>query len=1211
MLNQDNKSPVFIITGMHRSGTSLTASLMQSAGVHIGKRLMGAAHGNPKGHFENLDFVGFHEYALRSQGISQEGWTIQKNIQTPHQFLDKAKLIIAENERSNYWGWKDPRTTLFLNLWKNLLPQAYFIFTYRSPWEVIDSLYRRGDEIFCSNPTYALQIWMHYNQIILDFHYKFPEQSLLLNTETIIADHTVLSKLCVHKLGIQLKEPSEDILDKSLMKNLASDYYRQMLIKKFFPEAVDLYNDLNNQADIRCQPVHLDGLEVDSSFRDWVLQDWLDVYKIRNHSKKELEDSQSQLQQTQAELERSQSQLQQTQSELEQSQSQLQQTQSELEQSQSHLKLIQLKADKSLRGWILQDWLEIYKISNHAKKELDRSQSQVQQTQSKLERSQSQVQQTQSKLEQSQSQLKLLQDELQRAKSQLQKTQAKLEKSQSNLVYAQTLITAMQTSKFWKLRVAWFKIKAFFNLVPATEMFTPNKVLNIVSQTEDKLINTDSTQKDLSTDSSLKMFAFISGCPGDSYRYRCHHQAEIIKNLGYTVDVYEPLVFLYEQLLKKYRIIVAHRVPHTYEFEQFVLQAKQLGIIVVFDTDDLVFDPSRLSQIDAYTTMDKHEKELYEDGVRRYRKSLSLCDYITVSTDKLQEVIQESFPNKSLIVLRNCISHEMEQGAIEARKSYVPKDEKLRIAYFSGTKTHAKDFAECVLALKSILAEFPHVRLMVVGHLDIPEELQAFSSQIEYVPFMPWRDLPNLYRKVDINLAPLEQNNDFTESKSELKYFEAALLSVPTVASDLGAFSFAIQDGVNGRLCKNADEWQAALYELITNDKLRQQIGLKAFEDVNSRYLTRVATSENLKLWNSLLDGSSIVKNPLSIAFILRAPIAQTGGGYKQIFYLAHYLAEHGHQVHIYVEPIAHLAGFTTEQIQKFCEDNFGKSQAIIHCGHAGILESDVAIATNWPTAYVVHQLVNARFKGYFIQDYEPYFYAPEDSCFKDAEATYDLPLRMICIGRYLAEVLSKRNGIKYPCIDFSLNETFLAKEPNLERHLNTDKPCSILFFARPNIPRRNFALGVKTLDKLYKHNPNVQIKFYGMAEALDLPFPYENLGILTQAETAEAMRSSDIHLSFSMTNISTVVFEAMACGCVAVEADVPPVRAMVDDDTCILCEPNVEAVFEALIKVVTNSSLRHKIATSGYHSVKHLTVENMCSQFENIIKKYSFRYKH
>jgi glycosyltransferase involved in cell wall biosynthesis len=784
----------------------------------------------------------------------------------------------------------------------------------------------------------------------------------------------------------------------------------------------------------------------------------------------------------------------------------------------------------------------------------------------------------------------------------LQHTQAELGKSQSQLLQAKALISGMESSKFWRLRLAWFKVKNILNLVSDSEIYRPNALASLSDNS--RFNNNPGFSENIS-----KMFAFISGCPGDAYRYRCHHQAEMLRYVGYGVDVYEPNVFPYEKLLKSYKIIVAHRVPHTYEFEQFVSKAKKWDIKVIFEKDDLVFDTSLLYQIDAYMKMDLQEKQLYEDGVRRYRKALSLCDAVVVSTEKLKQEIEKSFPDKPIIISRNRISSEMEQAAIKAREIYIPEDKVIRIAYFSGTKTHAKDFAESVSALSRILKEFPEVRLMVVGHLDIPEELQPFSSQIEEVPFLPWQDLPGLYRKVAINLAPLEQNNDFTEAKSELKYFEAGLVCVPTIASNWGAFRVGITDKVNGRLCSHPQEWENALRELITNPKLRHEMGQKAFEDVNSRYLTRTAASQTVKIWQTLLGGKILPNKPLSIAFILRAPIAQTGGGYKKIFELAHYLAEQDHDVNIYVEPIAHLTGFTPEQVKKFCEESFGKSKATIHCGHEGILESDVAVATNWPTAYVVDKLVNTRFKAYFVQDYEPYFYEPDDGCLAQAEATYDLPLGIISIGKYLADVLSQRNRIEYPYIDFSLNEAFLAKEPMLERHSNSAQPCSILFFARPNLPRRNFAVGVEALQKVYQQNPEVQIKLYGMEEAIKLPFPYENLGILTPTETAQAMRSSDIHLSFSLTNISTVVFEAMACGCATVEADVPPVRGMVEDGkTCLLAEPNSQVVSEALVKLVNNPELRREIAIAGYESAKTLTVARMCSKFEQLLNQYSFR---
>ncbi len=68
-----HESATIIVAGMHRSGTSLTASILQSSGVNIGERLVGKEIGNEKGHFEDLDMVDFHKEVLLSQGIEING----------------------------------------------------------------------------------------------------------------------------------------------------------------------------------------------------------------------------------------------------------------------------------------------------------------------------------------------------------------------------------------------------------------------------------------------------------------------------------------------------------------------------------------------------------------------------------------------------------------------------------------------------------------------------------------------------------------------------------------------------------------------------------------------------------------------------------------------------------------------------------------------------------------------------------------------------------------------------------------------------------------------------------------------------------------------------------------------------------------------------------------------------------------------------------
>ncbi|MEO1623299.1 MAG: sulfotransferase, partial [Cyanobacteria bacterium J06632_3] len=132
-----HEQPV-IITGMHKSGTSLTSSVLQASGVHIGENLMGPGPGNYLGHFEDMELYALHCHALASQGIHMDGWTAQSRVSMPQQFLPRVQNLLEHRQKSpRLWGWKDPRTTLFLDFWKQTLPNAKFVFVYRNPWEVV------------------------------------------------------------------------------------------------------------------------------------------------------------------------------------------------------------------------------------------------------------------------------------------------------------------------------------------------------------------------------------------------------------------------------------------------------------------------------------------------------------------------------------------------------------------------------------------------------------------------------------------------------------------------------------------------------------------------------------------------------------------------------------------------------------------------------------------------------------------------------------------------------------------------------------------------------------------------------------------------------------------------------------------------------------------------------------------------------------------
>lgn len=303
-----SKQSILVVTAMPRSGTSFTASLLQSSGLDIGQKLMEPGHGNVKGFFENLDFVEFHEMVLRSQGLNHIGWTLQEKIDVEEQYVEKAKEIIAKNSLNLIWGWKDPRTTLFLDFWLNLLPDANFLLIYRAPWEVVDSIYRRGDEIFLEQPELAVKIWINYNQKILDFYDKFSERCLLASVYSIANKTKYFIDALNTKFNLNLVHPKSEIYNRSLMHTQVSDAHEPTLVSYYFPQALDIYQELNKREALLGEAADLLDLEQIKAYpkKEWAFQNWVNIRHLERQVKSlraELERSHIQLQQTQAALE--------------------------------------------------------------------------------------------------------------------------------------------------------------------------------------------------------------------------------------------------------------------------------------------------------------------------------------------------------------------------------------------------------------------------------------------------------------------------------------------------------------------------------------------------------------------------------------------------------------------------------------------------------------------------------------------------------------------------------------------------------------------------------------------------------------------------------------------------------------------------------------------------------------------------------------------
>lgn len=363
----------------------------------------------------------------------------------------------------------------------------------------------------------------------------------------------------------------------------------------------------------------------------------------------------------------------------------------------------------------------------------------------------------------------------------------------------------------------------------------------------------------------------ITGGLGDTARYRCDYAQEQLELYGFRCQVRMWSDGDLQTIVPDYHLIILHRVPYYEPVQELVRIAHAHHRFVLFDTDDLVFEPGILSKIDALHYMDEAERALFSDGVRLYRQTLNICDGALVSTEALARAVANA--GKPAWVHRNALSLGLLRISEEASRNTVrPPDDKVIIGYASGTRTHNRDFHEVEEALQRILAAYPQVEVWLIGHLDLNAGWSLWKDRVRRIPFMPWLELPKILAQLDINLAPLELGNPFCEGKSELKYFEAAAVGVPTVASKTGAFEVAIRHGRNGLLAEHSEDWFQALEQLVTNPTLRLEMGARARAHAWQRYHPATRGAELLATLHQAIEQLSSGLPDRSSPFATQVP---------------------------------------------------------------------------------------------------------------------------------------------------------------------------------------------------------------------------------------------------------------------------------------------------------------------------------------------------
>ncbi|MBR3137730.1 glycosyltransferase [Candidatus Saccharibacteria bacterium] len=323
-----------------------------------------------------------------------------------------------------------------------------------------------------------------------------------------------------------------------------------------------------------------------------------------------------------------------------------------------------------------------------------------------------------------------------------------------------------------------------------------------------------------------------------TFRYRCYNtfKATLDSKKWQAMYFFKQDINFVEEIIPRVSLVVLGRQSGQERIiKNLIKMAHSNGVKVGLDVDDLVFDMKYLD-IMLDTIGEKVNKSYWLSYFASVQAIARQVDYFIVTNDFLAKKIKESF-NKPCKVIRNSLNDEqLSASTVYVERKAKRRDKQFVMGYFSGSPTHKKDLDEALSEVLKFLDKHDNAVLKIVGFMKFSKETEKYidKRRIVFLPMVDFRKLQRMMSEVDVNIAPLVVN-DFTNCKSELKFFEAAVVETTTIASPTYTFKKAIKDGENGFLAQPG-EWYEKLEYLYKNPKKNREVALAAKEYALKHY---------------------------------------------------------------------------------------------------------------------------------------------------------------------------------------------------------------------------------------------------------------------------------------------------------------------------------------------------------------------------------------
>ena len=342
---------------------------------------------------------------------------------------------------------------------------------------------------------------------------------------------------------------------------------------------------------------------------------------------------------------------------------------------------------------------------------------------------------------------------------------------------------------------------------------------------------------------------YVEKPDSSTFRYRCYNTFEVTLESKEWQAIYffkNEIEDLKKLLPKCSVLILGRQSGQDDKLAGLISSAHRNNIMVGLDIDDLIFDTEYLDvMLDAVGG--KVDREFWFNYFLSVQRMAEKVDYYIATNAFLAKKLEASF-GKPCYIIKNSLNAEQIRASMVYSKQK-KEGEDFRVGYFSGSPTHERDLGVAEPWLVKFLKKHRNTSLVVVGYMNFSDEMQKLveKKRVKFLEFTDFRKLQGKMADVEVNIAPLYLN-DFTNCKSELKFFEAAIAGTVTIASPSYTFKAAIRSGENGFLAEG-EEWFSKLEYLYKNSQKRRLMARTAREEVLRKYYGENFLSEVEKVY--------------------------------------------------------------------------------------------------------------------------------------------------------------------------------------------------------------------------------------------------------------------------------------------------------------------------------------------------------------------------